>query len=242
MTSPETKLDLVALKELCTKATPGLTNLAPVGRIEDYHFAIAARTVLPQLIAENERLERELAEAKKEIRVAAAVIEQDGLVRIFRRGGNDSYTGKWEFPGGKLEPGETPEEALRRELQEEFAVDSEIGPALDHYWYKYPKRQPISLTFFAAKLLAAPEFIEHTESAWVRPDQLSGYDLMNADMVFVAIRYVAIRACDQAREQRNKLAGLLREVVSGDVQGKDLQRVRQRIGAALVELEKEQVK
>jgi len=129
-------------------------------------------------------------EPVKFVRVAAAVIEQEGLVRIFRRGGNDSYTGKWEFPGGKLEDDETPEEALRRELCEEFAVDSEIGPMLDHYWYKYPKREPISLTFFAAKLLGVPEFIEHTESAWVQPAQLTSYDLMNADMVFVATRYV----------------------------------------------------
>jgi 8-oxo-dGTP diphosphatase len=174
-----------------------------------------AWTKLPDLIhyirhqdAEIERITRERdAVLGKEIRVAAAVIEQDGLVRIFRRGGNDSYTGKWEFPGGKANYGESLQDALKRELHEELAVDSEVGEKLDHYWYRYPDRSPISLTFFAVKLLTAPEFLEHTESAWVRPEQLPQYDLMNGDMQFVATRY-------QQREQIERLKALLRDVSS----------------------------
>lgn len=59
--------------------------------------------------------------------VTAAVIEKDGRVLIAQRKTGDALAGKWEFPGGKLEPGETPEACLRRELREEFGVETEIG-------------------------------------------------------------------------------------------------------------------
>lgn len=162
-------------------------------------FSAAARTALPLALERIASLERELAELRarpsvqvktlQEIRVAAAVIEHNGMVRIFRRGGNDSYTGKWEFPGGKANPGEELREALLRELKEELAVDSVIGRTLDHYRYQYQKRGPIDLTFFEVRLIGEPTLLEHTAEAWVHPSELPAYDLMNADMQFVATRY-----------------------------------------------------
>jgi 8-oxo-dGTP diphosphatase len=60
------------------------------------------------------------------VRVTAAVIEREGQVLIARRGEGRALAGKWEFPGGKIEPGETPEQCLVREVREEFGIEAEI--------------------------------------------------------------------------------------------------------------------
>lgn len=65
------------------------------------------------------------------IRVVGAIVERDGAVFVARRNADRSAGGLWEFPGGKVEPGESPEEALRRELQEELDVEVTVGPFVD---------------------------------------------------------------------------------------------------------------
>jgi 8-oxo-dGTP diphosphatase len=72
------------------------------------------------------------------VKVVAGVIEKEGKVLIVRRGVHDRLARKWEFPGGKIEPGETPEEALRRELREELGIETEIEGFLCASRHKYP--------------------------------------------------------------------------------------------------------
>src|SRR6266481_10134598 len=80
--------------------------------------------------------------------VVAAVIERDGLILIGQRLPGKQHPLKWEFPGGKVEPGEDPRDALARELAEELDIRPEIGPEIARYEYQYPGRPPILLIFF----------------------------------------------------------------------------------------------
>ena len=72
--------------------------------------------------------------------VVAAVIERDGRILICQRRRGQAHELKWEFPGGKLEPGESPEVALRRELREELAIDAAPETEITRYEYAYPGR------------------------------------------------------------------------------------------------------
>ena len=72
------------------------------------------------------------------ITVIAAIIKKDNKYLIGRRGPKEKSTGLWEFPGGKIEYGETHEECLKRELKEELNIDAEIGELYSEYVYKYP--------------------------------------------------------------------------------------------------------
>ena len=85
------------------------------------------------------------------IQVVAAILERGGHVLIGRRKPEQSHPLKWEFPGGKVEPGETPEQALARELEEELGLRAR--PARDHpVPYTYPGKDPIELIFFGMPL------------------------------------------------------------------------------------------
>lgn len=203
MTPIDRQVEQVQAAIAAYKSVRHLSNFARIGsHYEEIEAILADHKARGEEITRLTARVQELETSRKPaIRVAAAVIEDQGLVRIFKRGGSDSYTGKWEFPGGKANPEESLRDALRRELREELAVDSEIGEELDHYWYRYPNREPISLTFFAVKLLQSPELLEHTESAWVKPRQLVEYDLMNGDIQFVATRYVLAAERDRLKAE-----------------------------------------
>ena len=69
--------------------------------------------------------------------VVAGIIERDGLILIAQRKPGDRLAHQWEFPGGKVEPGETPEQALVRELREEFAVETEVGAYVGRSVFAY---------------------------------------------------------------------------------------------------------
>ena len=88
------------------------------------------------------------------VQVVAAVIERDGRILIGRRTARQSHALQWEFPGGKVEPGETPEQALARELEEELAIGGAGGPEIARYEYTYPGKEPILLIFFLRVVLA----------------------------------------------------------------------------------------
>ncbi|MGD9641364.1 MAG: (deoxy)nucleoside triphosphate pyrophosphohydrolase [Elusimicrobiales bacterium] len=118
--------------------------------------------------------------------VTAAVIERDGRVLLAQRK-NGALAGKWEFPGGKLEPGETPEACLRRELMEEFGVDTEIGAFVCSSKFEY-KHLPIELLVYRARHLSGEfRLTDHSAIAWVKPEALSGYDLSAADIPVVDV-------------------------------------------------------
>lgn len=114
--------------------------------------------------------------------VVAAVIEREGRLLICRRGPHGAHPLKWEFPGGKVEAGESPQDALRRELAEELGVTAEIGEELARYAYQYPGREPIVLAFYRVRSIQGePQLGSFAEIRWERPEALAHYDLLEAD-------------------------------------------------------------
>ena len=83
------------------------------------------------------------------IKVAAAVIERDAKILIGQRKRGDSHGLKWEFPGGKVERGESPASGLLRELREELGIEATIGQELVRYEHRYPRRTSILLIFYS---------------------------------------------------------------------------------------------
>ncbi|MDX2259949.1 MAG: (deoxy)nucleoside triphosphate pyrophosphohydrolase [Hyphomicrobiaceae bacterium] len=116
--------------------------------------------------------------------VAAALVDADNRVLIAKRPEGKSLAGLWEFPGGKLEQGETPEAALRRELAEELAIDvceSCLAPFTfaSHTYEKFHLLMPL---FLCRKWEGDITAREHTEIAWVRASRLGKYPMPPADL------------------------------------------------------------
>ncbi len=117
--------------------------------------------------------------------VAAAVIEKDSRVLIARRRKKDTLGGKWEFPGGKVEPGETPEKCLERELKEEFDIETKTGPLFLSTGFKYCLI-PIELLVYRVKYIAGDFKInEHDEIRWAAINELDSYDFVSPDRPIV---------------------------------------------------------
>lgn len=121
------------------------------------------------------------------IRVTAAVITEGGRVLIARRRAAARLGGMWEFPGGKIEPGESPEACLRRELKEEFDIAATIGEALGCHLHRYDFGT-VALTAFRVASFQGPfRLNEHQEVRWVAPQALGDFDFTPADLPFVAM-------------------------------------------------------
>lgn len=120
--------------------------------------------------------------------VAVALIDVDGRVLIAKRPQGKSLAGLWEFPGGKVEPGERPEAALIRELREELGIEvseSCLAPFVfaSHAYDSFHLLMPLYLCRRWDGVVAARE---HDALAWVRPNQLSDYPMPPADEPLVA--------------------------------------------------------
>ena len=119
--------------------------------------------------------------------VTAAVIEKDGRILIAQRPKGRALGGKWEFPGGKIEPGETAEACLKRELREEFDIESEVGKFIIASQFRYCL-VPIELLAYRVKHISGEFKVnEHEEIRWVPPSELSSYDFMPADTPIVKL-------------------------------------------------------
>jgi 8-oxo-dGTP diphosphatase len=119
------------------------------------------------------------------IDVTAAIFVENGRVLIARRKPGASQAGMWEFPGGKVQPGETPEACLRREIQEELGLDIAVGKYLGESIHTYAD-QSIRLLAYSAHIEAgAPVLNDHAEVEWVRFDELGRFTFSAADMPFV---------------------------------------------------------
>ena len=120
----------------------------------------------------------------KTIEVAAAVILKDGRVFTTQRG-YGPYKDGWEFPGGKLEPGETPEQALIREIREELDTEIAVGEKLVQVEYDYPDFH-LSMACFSCRILSgAPVLKEHASAGWLLPEELDTVRWLPADRTVI---------------------------------------------------------
>ena len=118
--------------------------------------------------------------------VVAAVIERNGCVLVCQRKRGQRHALKWEFPGGKVEPGETLPEALARELREELSLDARIGDQIGAHEVRYPNGPPIRLHFFrVTEFSGEPVNLEFEQILWARRDRLPDYDFLDGDVAFV---------------------------------------------------------
>lgn len=117
--------------------------------------------------------------------VTAGVVVRDGKVLVAKRKTGSHLEGLWEFPGGKLEPNESPEECLARELKEELGVGVRIGKVQEVVYHRYPEKN-VLLLFFACELVdGEPQPLDVEEMAWVKPSDLPKLDWVPADLSFV---------------------------------------------------------
>jgi 8-oxo-dGTP diphosphatase len=118
--------------------------------------------------------------------VSAAIIVRAGTALICQRRADQQHAGKWEFPGGKVEPGEEPAEALNRELREELDVSATIGAEVARYEYTYPGRNPILLIFYkVTEFTGEPDNLIFAEIRWEKIANLRNYDFLEGDVEFV---------------------------------------------------------
>ena len=120
--------------------------------------------------------------------VVCAVIEREGLVLVAQRPPHKLLPLKWEFPGGKVEPGEDPAAAIVREIREELGCAIHVTRALPPFIHDY-KTVVIEMIPFVCALVpgtSEPHPHEHVVVAWVPPTELRGYDLAAADWPVVA--------------------------------------------------------
>lgn len=119
--------------------------------------------------------------------VAALLTRPDGRVLLTQRPADKAHGLGWEFPGGKLEPGEAPAEALERELREEIDVAVEVGAVWHVLHHPYPDFDLLMLVYHC-RLRGGeePRCREVADLAWVRPEELSSYAILPADEPLVA--------------------------------------------------------
>jgi len=116
--------------------------------------------------------------------VAGLIVGDDRRVLITQRRADQSLPLQWEFPGGKVEPGESPEAALARELVEEIGAIARVGRIWDVLFHAYPTFDLVMLVY-ACRLDGEPRAVEVADLAWVTPVDMQRYDILPADLPLV---------------------------------------------------------
>lgn len=119
---------------------------------------------------------------KKDIYVVGAVILENGKILCAQRGMTKSLGNMWEFPGGKIEEGETPQGALRREIEEEMLCTVEIGDLIEETIYEYDFGIVHLTTFYCKLLKGRPTLTEHIAIEWLKPNELKKLEWAPADI------------------------------------------------------------
>ena len=121
------------------------------------------------------------------VEVVAAVMMRDGKILIGQRKRGGRHPLKWEFPGGKVEPGEGLRAALARELREELNVDAVIGEELDSYEVSYGDSFRLMLHFYrVTQFQGELRNLDFEQIAWEKPGRLSEYDFLEGDLTFIS--------------------------------------------------------
>lgn len=118
----------------------------------------------------------------KELEVCAGVIIKEDFVLIGKRKAQDRFGGKWEFPGGKVEEGELPEDCLIRELKEELNID--VTSFKDYYSYVYRAKNLTLIihAFIVNNYIGNMKNYEHDKLNWIKPQDFAEYDILDGDM------------------------------------------------------------
>lgn len=120
----------------------------------------------------------------KKIEVVAAVIVRDDKIFATQRGYGE-FKGGWEFPGGKMEPGETPQEALHREIQEELETEIKVGDFITTVEYDYPNFHLTMHCFICSIISGNLTLLEHEDARWLSKDELNSVQWLPADIEVV---------------------------------------------------------
>ena len=121
------------------------------------------------------------------VNVVAAIIRKSGRILITQRPDHVHLARMWEFPGGKVEPGEDPRAALARELREELSVEAVIGEELDSYPVSYGDGFRALLHFYrVTQFQGEPRNLDFEQIVWERPERLPDYDFLEGDISFVS--------------------------------------------------------
>ena len=120
------------------------------------------------------------------INVVAAVIKDDnGKILITQRNLKKSQGGLWEFPGGKIEPNETKEQAIIREIKEELTIDINVKDYIDEKIFTYPEKDINLISLECSIINGNIELLEHEDYRWVSSSELENFEFAPADMFIV---------------------------------------------------------
>lgn len=123
----------------------------------------------------------------KQIHVVGAVITRDGLVMCAQRGDDGNLPGLWEFPGGKIEQGESKQAALMREITEELECTVEVGREVTTTTHEYEFGEVTLTTFYCRLVAGTPKLTEHASIKWLPPDELESIPWAPADIPAIAL-------------------------------------------------------
>ena len=122
----------------------------------------------------------------KTVNVVAAIIRDGNKIFATQRGYGDQKDG-WEFPGGKVEEGETPQEALKREIEEELKTEIEVGEYLTTIEHEYPKFHLSMKCYWARIIEGKPVLLEHEAARWLSRDELDSVAWLPADVTIIEL-------------------------------------------------------
>jgi len=151
------------------------------------------------------------------INVTAAIIFDDNQILAAKRSPGKHLAGHWEFPGGKVEPSETPEQCLKRELKEEFTIDAEVGEFVAESIFDYGDKRIRLLAYKAKHLSGDFQLIDHDEIRWLPIEELASLNWAPADIPIIEALKQQAKAQPTAEFYSNNAKAYYDETLNNDV-------------------------